>query len=46
MQRFSSSQSQDSIRTELLAAIHRSGAFRSFKNAARRLGVEGQWFAF
>jgi hypothetical protein len=46
MQRFSSSQARDSVRAELLDAIHRSGAFRNFKSAARRLGVEDQWFAF
>lgn len=46
MHRFSTSQSKDSIRAELLAAIRGSGAFRSFKSTARRLGVEEQWFAF
>jgi hypothetical protein len=46
MNQFAAAQRRDSARQELLGAIRVSGAFRSFKNAVRRLGVEDQWFAF
>jgi hypothetical protein len=45
MDRFAASLSRESARAELLAAIRGSGAFRNFKDAIRRLGVEQQWFA-
>lgn len=34
------------LRDELLSAIHGRGAFRRFKEAISRHGVEGQWHAF
>ena len=34
------------VRSELLDAIHGSGAFRAFKIALRRLRVEANWFEF
>jgi hypothetical protein len=46
MQDFSRSVASDGIREDLLRAIHGAGAFRNFKNAVRRLGVESAWFAF
>lgn len=35
----------EAVRTQLTHACHGSGAFRRFKDAVRRLGVEQQWFA-
>jgi hypothetical protein len=46
MHDFSRSVASDGIREDLLRAIHGAGAFRNFKNAVRRLGVEPAWFAF
>jgi hypothetical protein len=46
MQDFSHSVESDSIRGDLLRAIHGAGAFRNFKDTVRRLGVEPAWFAF
>ena len=46
MQDFSRSVESDTIREDLLRAIHGAGAFRNFKDTARRLGVESAWFAF
>lgn len=45
MERFSNSQ-PSAAREQLRDAIHGAGAFRSFRNAIRRLGVEEQWFRF
>jgi hypothetical protein len=46
MEEFSRSVESESIRDELLRAIHRAGAFRNFKHTVRRLGFEPAWFAF
>jgi hypothetical protein len=46
MHDFSRSVGSDFIREDLLWAIHSAGAFRNFRNAARRLGVEAAWFSF
>ncbi len=46
MRDFSSSMESDDIRDELSRAIHGAGAFRNFKDAVRRLGIESAWFAF
>jgi hypothetical protein len=46
MERFSSSQARAARRNELLDAIHGAGAFRSFRIAIRRLGIEHDWFRF
>jgi hypothetical protein len=43
---FSSSQASAARRDELLDAIHGAGAFRSFRSAIRRLGIEDDWFRF
>ena len=40
MERFSRVQNIERIRSELLNAIHGAGAFRTFRNAIRRLGLE------
>ena len=39
MERFSRAQSIERIRSELLDAIHGAGAFRTFRSAIRRLGL-------
>jgi len=36
----------DSIREDLLNAIHGPGAFRSFKDTLQRHSIESSWFAF
>jgi hypothetical protein len=46
MEEFSHGVASDSIREDLLNAIHRSGAFRKFKDTVRRCGIEQDWFAF
>ena len=46
MQDFSRSLESDGIREDLLHAIHGAGAFRNFKDALRRHGIEPAWFAF
>jgi hypothetical protein len=46
MERFSISQTNDSVRHELLDAIHGAGAFRSFRGAIRRNDIEDNWFTF
>jgi len=46
MQNFSRSVESDSIREDLLNAIHGPGAFRNFKDTLRRHGIESSWFAF
>jgi hypothetical protein len=45
MERFSNGQT-NAARDELLDAIHGAGAFRSVRNAIRRLGIEEEWFRF
>lgn len=46
MERFSRAQENERDRQELLHAIHGSGAFRTFKGAIRRLGLENSWYKF
>jgi hypothetical protein len=46
MEDFSISQASAARRDELLDAIHGAGAFRSFRSAIRRLGIEDEWFRF
>ena len=46
MEDFSRSVGSESIRDDLLRAIHGAGAFRNFKDTVRRLGIESAWFAF
>jgi hypothetical protein len=46
MQDFSRSVESEMIRQDLLNAIHGSGAFRHFKLALRRHGIEPAWFTF
>jgi hypothetical protein len=46
MQDFSRSLESDSIREDLLRAIHGAGAFRNFKNTVRQYGIDSAWFAF
>jgi len=46
MERFSISQTNDSVRHELLDAIRGAGAFRNFRGAIRRHGIEDNWFTF
>ena len=46
MERFSTGQARAGRRDELLDAIHGAGAFRSFRSAIRRLGIEDDWFPF
>src|SRR6266550_4276138 len=46
MQKFSRSVESDSVREDLLHAIHGSGAFRNFKDTLRRHGIESAWYAF
>jgi Uncharacterised protein family (UPF0158) len=46
MQDFSRSLASDSIREDLLHAIHGEGAFRNFKDTLRRHRIESAWFAF
>jgi hypothetical protein len=46
MERFSNGQARAARRDELLDAIHGAGAFRSFRSAIRRLGIEDEWFRF
>ena len=46
MERFSQTQKIERIRSELLNAIHGAGAFRAFRTAIRRLGLEQSWYQF
>jgi len=46
MEGFSRAQDNERIRHELLDAIHGAGAFRTFRNAIRRLGMEQSWYQF
>jgi hypothetical protein len=46
MQDFSHSVEPDSIREDLLHAIHGGGAFRNFKDTLRPHRIESAWFAF
>jgi hypothetical protein len=46
MERFANDRASIAQRDELLDAIHGRGAFRSFRSAIRRLGIEDEWFEF
>ena len=46
IKRFSRAQNTERIRSELLSAIHGAGAFRTFRSAIRRLGLEQNWYQF
>jgi len=46
MEQFSRAQKSERIRRELLDAIHGAGAFRVFRSAIRRLGLEQSWYQF
>ncbi|HYY72966.1 MAG TPA: hypothetical protein VE778_05180, partial [Candidatus Bathyarchaeia archaeon] len=46
MDEFSRAQGSESIRQELADAIHGAGAFRIFRIAIRRLGLEKSWYQF
>ena len=46
MERFSRAQNIERIRSELLNSIHGAGAFRTFRSAVRRLGLEQSWYQF
>jgi len=46
MERFSRAQRIERIQSELLDAIHGVGAFRAFRSAIRRLGLEQGWYQF
>lgn len=46
MRDFASSVKRDSIREDLLSAIHGGGAFRHFKHRVRAHNIESAWFAF
>ena len=46
MQQFAEEQEQCRCRPELLSAVHGAGAFRHFKDAIYRLGLEDSWFRY
>jgi len=46
MERFSRAQNVERIQRELLNAIRGAGAFRAFRHAIQRLGVEQSWYQF
>jgi hypothetical protein len=46
MQEFAEEQEQCRCRPELLSAVHGAGAFRHFRNAIQRLGLEDSWFRY
>jgi len=46
MERFSRTQNVGRIQRELLNAIRGAGAFRAFRHAIQRLGVEQSWYQF
>jgi hypothetical protein len=46
MRRFADGQQDERVRRELLDAIHGSGAFRMFRSAIGRLGLEDGWYQF
>jgi hypothetical protein len=46
MERFSREQNVARVQNELLNAIHGAGAFRAFRSAIHRLGVEQSWYQF
>ncbi len=46
MQDFAMEEAQCRCRSELTSAVHGEGAFRRFKNAIRRLGLEDSWYQY
>lgn len=46
MDEFSRAQASERVRQELADAIHGAGAFRIFRSAIRRLGLERSWYQF
>ena len=46
MDEFARAQTSERIRQELADAIHGPGAFRMFRSAIRRLGLEHSWYQF
>src|SRR3974390_1030757 len=46
MEEFSRAQGSERIRHKLADAIHGAGAFRIFRTAIRRLGLERSWYQF
>lgn len=46
IERFCGSLADETLQEELFSAIRGSGAFRRFKSAIRRHGIEKHWFAF
>ena len=46
MDEFARAQDSERIRHELADAIHGAGAFRMFRSAVRRLGLEQSWYQF
>jgi len=46
MKRFCDTIEDETLREELLNAIHGSGAFRMFKDVLYRHDIEKEWFAF
>lgn len=46
MDEFSRAQNSERVRHELADAIHGAGAFRMFRGAIRRLGLEQSWYQF
>ncbi len=43
---FAASLSSEPLRSEIRGCIHGKGAFRNFKAAVRRHGVEQEWYAY
>lgn len=46
MERFAHSRTTAEHRDALLSAIHGSGAFRKFRHAIQRLGIQDHWYGF
>ena len=46
MEDFARTVQRESLREELLGAIHRRGAFRQFKDAVQRHGLQDDWFQY
>lgn len=46
MRQFADEQQDGNVGRELHAAIHGAGAFRRFRQALSRLGIEQQWYRF
>jgi len=46
MQEFAAEQEECKCQPELMSAVHGAGAFRRFKNAIQRLGLEDSWYQY